>query len=253
MALGLPGAIVEAMMYGPEGAGEGYAAMSIAGINPKNSAGPLLLDERTFQYWPESITDTIDIGWNFKDVAGASHALAQWGSNQGRTITFELQMHRFMKPVADRTAFDVILDPFGFNKPDSELPKNNRLYNVDIQSEVRYLRAFCYPTEDTAKTTMFPPPIGILAVPGVGLNESGGDAIFVVMTGCDVTYNLLFPNGVPRRATVALTFRQVVQLNGVFWKAHDKTYDFKNWVGKEPINSPGGDRPKNKLDPALVL
>ena len=248
MAAGFPGAIAEAMMCGPEGGKDGYAAMSIAGIDPRFSGTNLILPERTFQYWPESITDTIDVGWNFKDVAGASHALAQWGSNQGRTITFELQMHRFMKPERDRTPFDKILDPFGLNKPDSELPKNNRPYNVDIETEIRYLRAFCYPVKADKEVMILPPPIAILAAPGVGLNETGGDAIFAVMTGCDVIYNLLFPNGVPRRATVSLTFRQVVQeLEGVFWKTQNETYKWRNIANAENLESKGGDRILNKL------
>jgi len=229
MALGLAGALVEALMEGPEGMD--YAAMSYAAIDPAN--GKLIGSENTFQYWPETFSDTIDIGWSFKDIPGGSHALAQWASNNGRTFTFEVQFHRFMKPLAfpeSRSVFDKILDPFDLNKPNSELIKDNRPYNVDIAREIRLLRKFCYPkyTKDNqgaAEVMMAsPPPVMVLVAPNMALNENGEDYVYCVVTGCDVTYTLLFPNGVPRRATVALTLRQIVQRKyGVFFVGHEGT------------------------------
>ncbi|MFA4971265.1 MAG: hypothetical protein WC683_01545 [bacterium] len=214
MAGGFIGQLVEAIMNGPEGMES--ASMSIVGIDPTDPAGSaVLLPERAFQFWPESIQDSIEVGWNFKEIPGASHALAQWNSNGGRTISFEVRLHRFMKPVEDRTVFEKILDPFGLTAPGNEYLKDMRPHNVDVDAEIRYLRAYCYPSYgyDVAdgSTVSYPPPVACLCVPGVGLNETGGDVIYAVMTGCDVTYNLLFPNGVPRNATVALTFRQIVQ------------------------------------------
>jgi len=233
MAGGLIGQIIEAIMNGPEGA-KTYAHMSIAGVDPTDPAGSkLLIPERTFQYWPESIQDTIEVGWNFKEIPGASHALAQWAQNGGRTISFEVRLHRFMKPVGDRTVFDVILDPFGLTAPGNQYIKDLRPHNVDLEAEIRVLRAFCYPSYGNLEgsTVAYPPPVALLCVPGVGLNEDGGDVIMAVMTGCDVTYNLLFPNGRPRNATVALTFRQIVQKagKGVMWRG----------IGKDggPLNS----------------
>ncbi len=223
MAFGLVGALVEVLMEGPEGMD--YASMSIAGINPVD--GSLQMDERTLQYWPDTLADTIDIGWNFKDIPGASTSLAQWGANGGRTFSFEVQYHRFMKPHEPRSAFDMIRDPFGLNTPDAEYLKDNRPHNVDVAAEIRYLRAMCYPTYTSSKEqgvtmlTASPPPIVVLVAPGMGLSEDGEDYVYCVMTGCDVTYTLLFPNGVPRRATVALTLRQIVQRkSGIYWAGH---------------------------------
>lgn len=272
MAGGLIGQLIEAIMNGPEGA-RTYAHMSIAGVDPTDPAGSkLLLPERTFQFWPESIQDTIEVGWNFKEIPGASHALAQWAQNGGRTISFEVRLHRFMKPVGDRTVFDFILDPFNLTAPGNQWIKDMRPHNVDLETEIRYLRAYCYPSYKKIEksTAAYPPPVALLCIPGVGLNEDGGDVILAVMTGCDVTYNLLFPNGTPRNATVALTFRQIVQKagKGVFWKGLKNAegslntywWDKKPDGGFTPLGVPlgtvepakGGGHKTNKIDPSKV-
>lgn len=249
MAFGVIGAVVEALMYGPEGMD--FASMSMLGIDPVSGGTVSGLDERTFQFWPESISDTIDIGWSFKDIPGSSYSLAQWGSNGGRTISFELQFHRFMKPkdVSDENLFEKLLDPFGANTPASEFPKDNRPYNVDIAAEVKYLRAFCEPSYADVEgfTTAYPPPIAMLAIPNLELGEvNDSNVIYAIMTGCDVTYTLLFPNGTPRRATVALTFRQIIQdpLAGeVYLVGHSADYSMG---GSEDIGK-GGERKKNDI------
>jgi len=255
MAGGIIGAVVEAMMLGPEGMD--YAAMSIAGVNPIDQS--IMLPERTFQHWPETISDTIDIGWNFKDIPGASSALAQWASNAGRTITFEVHFHRFMKPVSSRSGFEKAYDLFDATTPTSQNPKDNRLYNVDVAAEIKYLRAFCYPSYkdiDSYKTS-FPPPIAILAIPGLRLSDAvtglGDDVIYAVMTGCDATYTLLFPDGTPRRASVSLTFRHILQdpISKIIIPSgfdQNKPLEGGVWDSKEtPPPSPGGARKKNEL------
>lgn len=250
MAFGVIGSVIEAMMFGPEGMD--YAAMSIAGVDSVYP-GTILLPERSFQYWPESISDTIDVGWNFKDIPGASHALAQWSGNAGRTITFEIQLHRFMKPVASRSVFEKILDPIELNTPSSEYLRDNRPYNVDVAAEVKYLRAFCYPSFKDLEgyRTSYPPVIGMLSVPGHRLSDTDeGDVIYVIMTGCDVTYLLAFPDGTPRRASVSLTFRQVIQdpvdqviVNAGFDQNSPFILEGSIWdTAEDPPPAPGGAR-----------
>jgi hypothetical protein len=86
----------------------------------------------------------------------------------------------------------------------------------------------------------------MLAIPNLPLEESaGGSVIYAVMTGCDVTYTLLFPDGTPRRATVSLTFRQIVQRQKVvFFKGHTKQY---NLDPSAEGMAPGGGRPTNSI------
>lgn len=223
MPFGAVGAIAEAISEGPEGSKPSY--MSIAGIDPVDPS-KLILPEKTFQWWPDSLEDLIEVGWSPKEIPGASHALMMWSSNGGRTINFEIQLSRYMKPLSDRTTFEKILDPFGFNSPTSQSPIDNRTWNVDIRAAIKYLRAFCYPTyqEDMGLQVYlaYPPPVSLLCVPGVGLAEDGSDTIFCVMLTCDVTYKLLFPNGVPRAANVSLSFKQIVQDpmgQGIFFRS----------------------------------
>lgn len=248
MSIGLAGTIVEAIMEGPEGSDA--VSMSIAGIDPKYPK-TLLLPERSFQYWPDTISDSIDIGWSFKDIPGTSHSLAQWGSNSGRTITFEVQLHRFMKPRTSLSVMEKVrtMATVLLTTPASTLPKDERPHNVDIAEEIRFLRAFCYPyfdELDDIKITR-PPPVAILAIPGLPLKESSGESVmYAVMTSCDITYTLLFPNGTPRRATLSLTFRQIVQRQneGVSYAGHPLNYD--SGAGDEGL-APGGARPLNDI------
>jgi len=258
MVFGVTGAIVEAIMAGPEGSD--YASMSIAGVNPVDPTSDLLLPERTFQFWPASISDSISIGWSFKDIPGMSHALAQWSSNGGRTISFEVQLHRFMKPVESRSIFETVLDPFGLNAPASQIPKDNRPHNVDIKAEIKYLRAYCYPSyrDVDGYRTAYTPPIAMLYVPGHGFGDSNGnDIMYAVVTACDITHTLDFPDGTPRKASVSMTFRQVVQdpfNKTIYQVGHDGT-NIDSWIkskeGSEyKLSRPteGGNRSKNNLD-----
>lgn len=206
--------IVSSITDGPEGMKSAY--MSICGVDMLNPyAKEPILPEMAFQWWPTTLTDRIDVGWSFKDIPGASHALAHWGSNGGRTISFEVKLSRFMKPAGEeRSIIDIAKDPLGINTPLSESPIDNRPYNVSVVGMIRYLRSYCSPRYgemEIGYEAAFPPPVAILNVPKFGLNEDGGDSIYAVMTGCDVIYNLAFPDGTPRLATVALTFRQIVQ------------------------------------------
>jgi hypothetical protein len=240
MPAGLISTVIDAITNGPEG--REYASLTMCGVDPRDPTKifegydiGVNFQERALQYWPETINDSIETGWNFKNVIGGSSALAQWSSNGGRTISFSVELSRLMAPVSSRTS---ARDKFrgGMTAP-NDADKTNNAFNIDIVEYIKFLRAFCYPTyEELGGSIMaYPPPVMLLNIPNIGLNEcvadsDGGDAIYCVMTGCDVTYTLLFPDGTPRRATVALTLRQVVQSrSGIrfsgFGKAAQRSYD----------------------------
>lgn len=253
MPAGLIASVIEAIQNGPEGGD--VASLTMAGVDPTN---PSIIyegtnfdfNERALQYWPETITDTMEIGWSFREVGGASHALAQWASNGGRTISFDVRLSRYMMPV--RTRSDIEKIKAGFEAPDSVNPRDNRPYNVDIAEFIRFLRGFCYPTyaEEEKLVNAYPPPVMILDIPNLGLNESGGDTIFCIMTGCDVTYNLLFRDGTPRSATVALTLRQIVQSgSNVKFKGFGsvESVGSYNMTGGAEGLDPNAGRPLNKI------
>lgn len=196
-------------------------APSIMGLDQN---GDVVIPEQPFQWWPENISDTIGIGWNFKSIPGASHALAQWGANDGRTISMELVLSRNMRYAKDFAdagfAGDVplqakLIDPDG---------ARSLAFNVDIRRMVAYLRAYCYPDYDASDGGIALPPVtALLNIPGLQLNESGGtddggDVIAAVMTACDVNYKKGFGDGKPRLASVTLSFKQIVQTpDGVFY------------------------------------
>jgi len=193
--------------------------VSMIGIDHK---GEVVIPQQAFQWWPETIQDTLGVGWNFKSIPGASHGLAQWGSNSGRTFSMETKLTRSMRYLEDFQE----AGPFGdvplqakFINPD--LPRNVA-FNVDIRKMVRYLRAYCYPDYDSNNNGIALPPVTcLLNVPGLQLNEDGGDTVWAVMTGCDVTYMKSFNDGKPRLASVSLSFSQIVQTatDGVRYKS----------------------------------
>lgn len=193
-------------------------AVSMVGIDP--DTGETVIPQKSFQWWPETITDNIAIGWQDVQIPAASHAIVHWNSNGGRTITFEIRLTRYLrypesfKPlgpnVVSRATLGFLVDPDN---------ARNRPYNVDVGGAIAYLRAFCYPEYEESGGLAKPPAIVVMSVDGLGLNEDGGDAIFSVMTACDVTYERTFENGKPRNATVSLAFKQVVQSkDGVRYK-----------------------------------
>jgi len=251
VAFGLIGAITEAIMYGPEGMD--YKSMSIQAVDSM-APGKAVGQAFKFQYWPETITESHEIGWTFKDIPGASHNLAQWASNGGRTFSFEVQFSRFIKPVEDVDAniFERVLDPLKLNTPESNMLKNNRTSNVDVSACIRYLRMCKTPwwQEVGGQHVMGSPPVVILNIPGSQINDfDASDTIFTILTAMDVTYTLAFPNGVLRKASVALSFKEIVQrvTGGVAWLDLGKMYPEHS---KEGIADPSwlGDQ----IDPSKV-
>jgi hypothetical protein len=195
------------------------ARASMMGIDPET--GTTILDEQAFQFWPETLQDSIEIGWEPKQVPAMSHALMQWGSNGGRTFSFELEMIRVMKPLGKQPS------PLGL-PPENPMNEANQPFNVNIEYMVSWFRAFCYPDYQEnavgirrAKS----PPIAILNMPNMCLNEDGSDIIFAVMTGCDITYEKLFSDGQPRMVKVSLTFKQVIENP----QQGGKLYNFKGY------------------------
>lgn len=256
------GALAQVIIDGPEGMRPEY--ITIMGINPTDPAGPPLIPERTLQFWPSQIQDSIAIGWSKKEIPGASHALMQWGGNSGRTISFEVVVGRFMKDVKDWNIVDKLFDPFKLNTPTSKTMKDNREYNEDVVAAIKYFRAFTYPSyqpDEAGFEVSYNPPVAILHLPGMGLGDissgagiapEGPDVFFGVMTTCDYSIEHAFPNGVPKLARLSLAFEQVVQdpfgNKGVVFRSASDLLDVgagRSIVGG--INYRGGGHPPRML------
>jgi hypothetical protein len=192
-----------------------------------------------FQYYPESVTDTKAVNYQQKEIFGASLPLYQYIGSGERLISFTAQF-----------TCDVDL----LNTPDStgatdlyQRLKNagQERRNIDIRAAVMWLRQYVLPSyqdntienqlnQDSGGTqlTMAPRKL-ILCMPGTGIGFAGGDdglsgqdSVPCLMTQCDVTYEALFPSGLPRAASIQLAFGQIGQLKGaVTFPSRTKFYD----------------------------
>ena len=215
--------------------------MTMGSLHPHHPAtGAALTPEPVkFQHMPESFSDSIEVGWEPKQIPGQSQALMHWTSNGGRTFTCTLVLARQM---SSSQAFlnTVVTTPFSF----ATNPSSKQL-NACIREYIYFFRGCCYPIYDNQRAPTkleAGPPICILAMPGMGLNEVGDDKVLVVVTGCDVEYVSLFPSGEPRHATVNLTMKQVRQgrvadNNGVNYV--DARTLFDSAKKRQPVDFPG--------------
>lgn len=216
VALGIAASLATAISMSVSRGRQKLEGISLMGID---ETGAVVIPQQTMQWWPESLSDSLTVGWSGKAIPGATHDLVQWGGNAGRTITFTIKLTRTLRPDDDfspTSGFGKVpisargIAPSGVR----DLPQN-----VDIKRMVSYLRAYCYPAYAGAFNQARPPVTSILHVPGLGLSEGGDDYIFAVMLACDVTYMRLFADGTPRLAEVSLSFKQHVQdVDGVHWK-----------------------------------
>ena len=176
--------------------------MSIMGVS--SATGDVLLPETAFQYWPESIQDTIEIGWEFTNLPATSHGLAHWTQNGGRSISFECTFARDMQYKPRPHAF------LSAN-PDADGVKQ---YNSNPEYMIKYLRAFAH-AEKTASGSVLSPPIAYLNLEGSSIGAKGGDSFAGVMTSCDVAYKRISRDSdgesFVRLATISLSFKEVVQ------------------------------------------
>lgn len=180
--------------------------MSIMGVSTED--GTIVLPETAFQYWPESIQDTMEIGWEFTALPATSHPLAHWTQNGGRTINFEVTFARDMQ-YDPKASF---LAPFIKADPDTEGVKE---YNGNPDYMIKYLRAFAHP-ETMLDGTVLSPPICYVHLQGSSIGADGSDAFAGVMISCDVTYKRFGVDGdgkqgYTRLASVSLSFKEVIQ------------------------------------------
>lgn len=173
----------------------------------------------SFQYFPESVSDSKNVNYQQKEVPGGSLPLYQWVNSGERSVSFTAVFTSDVDVTAD--------DPGDAAKGQA---LNNRLKaagqsrrNPDIRAAVAWLRRYMLPTYDAANGITRGPSKLRLSMPGSGIGVAGGvmagagaldDTIVCVMTQCEVSYEAFFPSGLPRYVTVQLAFGQIPQLNG---------------------------------------
>ena len=194
--------------------------------------------KRSFQYFPSTISDSQATNYQTKVIPGLSHPLYQWTSGGARTISFQAVFSR--DRTYNATEADAIKTGTG-KRDDSKLGRatsgwaaglmldissNKDPRNVDIPSAIAWLKSHLLPeyTEDgngiLAPTPRrpLPPRKLILGIPGVRLNWGvpvlPATEVYVIMTGCQVTYTSFFHDGTPRIAKVSLSFAEIIQVGG---------------------------------------
>lgn len=204
-----------------------------------NGDKPDIGGQRTFQYFPATLSDSQPTNYQTKVIPGLSHPLYQWTSGSARTISFEAIFTR------DRTYTSEEQNAIssgvgkrslsaGFGNVTSQvssgaalgIASNSDPRNVDIPSAVAWLRSFLLPEYSTDGRGTFagvpdrprPPQKLILGIPGVRINWGiptlPPSEVYVIMTGCEVAYDGFFHDGSPRMAKVALTFAEIIQVGG---------------------------------------
>lgn len=174
-----------------------------------------------FQYFPESIDDTKQVNYQASDIPGGSLPVYQWLSSGARVISFTTFFS------TDTQLLDPA-NPENLNvsliERQDNLVLNGR--NVDIRSYVAALRSYTFPyynvAGDNTKSYLPAEPWSlILEIPHSGIGLAGGlsggaidrDRVLCKMLTCDVRYLKFFPTGLPRLASVDLSFGQIGQIN----------------------------------------
>lgn len=174
----------------------------------------------SFQYWPETLTDSAQVNYVKKSIPGGSLPLYQWVNGGEHSVSFQAMF-----------TTDVDLTKWNDKQPASDVnesyaaeikDKGLRSRNIDIRGALIWLRSFRMPTYKPDGTYL-PPPKAILTIPGYRMGMWSGDTgtgtepddMVCVMTQCEIEIRASFPNGVPRIAVVTLAFEEVAQRSGI--------------------------------------
>lgn len=192
-------------------------------------------DKFSFQYFPETISDSMGAEYSSGAVAGGSLPIGAYKRGTDRVITFTAQfscdMNLLMKTDPQDPGF-VNLSAQVFDQL-RDIKEDHR--NVDIRAAVVWLRRFLLPTykkggSDVGQGLTQAPRKLLLYLPNSGIGIAGGDddlrgalspdMVLCYLTQCDVEYQAFFPSGLPRLASVQLSFTQCPQHGGaVFFPA----------------------------------
>jgi len=167
---------------------------------------------RVLQYWPESLDDPFESGWQSKQIPGLNRPLRQWISGTDRTITF--------------TAVFSCDQDGDVGSSDGEVEEDK--HNVNINAAIAWLRSLCsndYVDVPGSGKMAKAPPVLWLHFEGTQLGYNLGDrapdngaesdaGIHCVMDSCPVTYQEWFPSGRPKYVEVALSFSETIQIGG---------------------------------------
>lgn len=235
---------------------------------------------RRFQYYPESVADSKQVGYQPKEVPGGSLPLYQWTTSGERTISFTA----FLTTDIDHLVMQQTVEtdqPTGARQGDQTPPPGVEIRTTSISGSVNrvserlraagalqrnpyipaaiaWLRRFMLPrygeNVEVGVPLTQPPHKLLLHLTGTQIERGGGvggfsvpgGGILCVMTTCDVNYEKFFPSGNPRKVSVDLAFAEVPQRGGAvrFPSASglDEDVAFYRLEARAPSNTSGGSR-----------
>ena len=172
----------------------------------------MLDDARSFQYFPDTITDSKVNGYQAKEIPGLSHPLYQWTAGGPREIGFTAVFSSDLPLVEE-------------GRPDRSKSLQQR--NVDVDAAIAWIQSFQYPEytntnffgQATGKHLRPKPPLKILlTLPNVKINmgrpQHNEDEISCILLSAEVSRESFFPDGTTRLAKIDLSFAEVIQLRG---------------------------------------
>jgi hypothetical protein len=179
-----------------------------------------LATKARLQYFPETLSDTRSPEWEAQPVPGGSHPIYNWVTGGERLINFMAaftQERRLRNPLAatsssERATSQARIQTLSFPQGGPVGTVLADKWSVDIVSAVAWLRQFTYPTYG-ADGQAFPPRRVRLVAPNSVLGGANflSDSVLCIMQGCDVEYLQWWPDGVPKYATVSLSFAELAQ------------------------------------------
>jgi hypothetical protein len=151
--------------------------------------------KKSFQYFPETITDSRSVNWIEKNVVGGSHPIYQWTYGSARTISFEVVFTNEIAPPiptnggllsvasslesAGAAASSIAKNPLGTAISMAKGAGANP-YSVNIPAALAWLRAKTYPlygppqSVNTTGASSIPQNIGTAgATAGLSSAQSG--------------------------------------------------------------------------------
>jgi len=173
------------------------------------------------QFFPEDFSDSRSVNFTSRNPLKSSHPIYGWLKGTERTISFSIVLVQEIKNYNFTTT----------------LARYTR--TIDINYAVRWLRRLMYPTLKSG--IIYPPPLLRLYVPNLGIGyDDNPDVLYVYMTGCDVTYEDLYPDGTPRIAVVETSFVESIMDEKMNYNFRSRFHDFIKVATKLPPLKGGG-------------
>lgn len=168
--------------------------------------------------WPEEFSLSREANYASTQVPGGTGSIHQWTSTTGNSSSLTFKLFRDIRPRVDLPFLtSVVVDP---------LSPENRKYNRDIVADLQFLDQLLLPKYEISSsgTRPQPPRVGMFTFGGMEVFFGGRDYCICIVKSIEKQFQRVFPNGVPRVATVTLQLEETIFDEGWNIMMHDRTY-----------------------------